>query len=658
MTKNPAWLLRRLSLMSPAEILHRTGKELRKQIERRTPGSGKLIRHSAAVTGKEFDPGRWFMDLADRQRVRTHVRKKMQWNEGPARLFLEHRFSFFSFSERDFGRPIRWNYDYRGAIETPLEYGPSLDYRDESRCGNIKYAWEHNRHHHLVELAKACYLTGDKRYGEEVLAQVQSWIEQCPYPRGINWSSALENAIRVMNWCFAFAFLQASELDILTENEGIVRRWTSSVYLHLHFIRRNLSKHSSANNHLIGELSGLFVGSHCFRFPESDEWNALSRHLLEEEALKQNWPDGVNKEQAMSYQAFVFDFLLLASLLGKKGGKEFSPMFLGRLERMAEFVCAMMSDSGTMPQIGDDDEGYAVRLDFSKRFNQYRSLLATSTALFNRADLREKGGAFDEKSFWLLGFPGVRAHESASRREAVGTAFESGGYYILRSRDSRVIFDCGPLGYLSLAAHGHADALSIILDYRGKEFLVDPGTFAYHTDREWREYFRGTAAHNTVRINGKDQSVIGGSFLWTEKAESQLLSISGSSVCGRHIGYRRLRQGVIHEREITFLDPGNSYSVTDRISTRGEVQVEQFFHLAPECQCEREGDAFRIENGGAVIRIVPSTDIAQADAFRGSLNPRAGWYSPGFDRKEPTTTLRFTARVASDATIITKIFLL
>jgi hypothetical protein len=644
--------------MSPAEILYRTRKELRRQIERRTSGNGKPSGRWPDISGKEFTPGPWFMELGEREKVRSHARERLRWNDAQARLFLEHKFSFFSFSERDFGPAIRWNYDYKRNIETPLDYGPSLDYRDEKRCGNIKYAWEHNRHHHLVELAKACYLTGDRRFGNEVLGQVQSWIEQCPYPRGINWSSALENAIRVINWCFALEFLSASGLGILAENEQLVRRWTLSVYQHLRFISRNLSKYSSANNHLIGELSGLFIGSHCFRFAESEQWNALSRRLLEEEALKQNWPDGVNKEQAVSYQAFVFDFLLLASLLGKRSGKEFSPPFRERLERMAEYVSAMMSDSGAMPRIGDDDEGYAVRLDFSKGCNQYRSILATSGALFNRADLAEKGGRDDEKSFWLLGFPGVRAHESASRREPDRTAFEDGGYYVLRSRDSRMIVDCGPLGYLSLAAHGHADALSVLLDYRGKEFLVDPGTYAYHTDREWRDYFRGTSAHNTVRIEGKDQSVIGGSFLWTEKAEARLVSATGAGVCGRHIGYRRLPQAVIHEREITFVEPGNSYSVTDRISTRGEVQVEQFFHLAPDCRCEKDGEGYRIENGGAVIRIVPSPIIAQADALRGSLDPRAGWYSPGFDRKSPATTLRFSARVKSEAAIMTKIILL
>src|SRR5207245_173758 len=98
-------------------------------------------------------------------------------------------------------------------------------------------------------------------------------------------------------------------------------------------------------------------------------------------------------------------------------------------------------------------------------------------------------------------------------------AFPAGGYYVLGSdldqpAEVRVIADCGPLGYLSIAAHGHADALSFTLSIAGDEVLIDPGTYAYHTHSGWRAHFRGTAAHNTVRIDGVDQSVPAGNFLW------------------------------------------------------------------------------------------------------------------------------------------------
>ena len=82
----------------------------------------------------------------------------------------------------------------------------------------------------------------------------------------------------------------------------------------------------------------------------------------------------------------------------------------------------------------------------------------------------------------------------------------------------RIVADAGPLGYLSIAAHGHADALAFTLSAHGQELLIDPGTYAYHTEREWRDWFRGTAAHNTVTLDDENQSVIGGNFMWLQRA--------------------------------------------------------------------------------------------------------------------------------------------
>ena len=113
----------------------------------------------------------------------------------------------------------------------------------------------------------------------------------------------------------------------------------------------------------------------------------------------------------------------------------------------------------------------------------------------------------------------------------------------------------GRLGYLSIAAHGHADALSFTLSAGGEELLIDPGTFAYHTQKQWRDYFRGTSAHNTVRIDGQDQSVGAGNFLWLAHAPVARARIQCSTpqfdrLVAEHDGYRRLADPVTHRREL------------------------------------------------------------------------------------------------------------
>jgi len=140
--------------------------------------------------------------------------------------------------------------------------------------------------------------------------------------------------------------------------------------------------------------------------------------------------------------------------------------------------------------------------------------------LFARADFKAKAGAFDDKSRWLLGDEAAArfaALDARSARLPVRRDFPHAGYHVLGEgfetpREVRIVADAGPLGFLSIAAHGHADALSFTLSAGGCPILIDPGTFAYHTERRWRDYFRGTAAHNTVRIDGVDQSVSGGTM--------------------------------------------------------------------------------------------------------------------------------------------------
>src|SRR5262249_9207637 len=145
---------------------------------------------------------------------------------------------------------------------------------------------------------------------------------------------------------------------------------------------------------------------------------------------------------------------------------------------------------------------------------------------FGRGDFKARAGRFDDKSRWLLGdaaaekFAALDAASSPAMLE-----FPDGGYYII-GKDfgapggGKALVDAGPLGYLSIAAHGHADALAFTLSVGGREILVDPGTYAYHRNRRWRDYFRGTSAHNTLRVDGREQSEPGGDFLWLSHARA------------------------------------------------------------------------------------------------------------------------------------------
>src|SRR4029077_12034990 len=165
------------------------------------------------------------------------------------------------------------------------------------------------------------------------------------------------------------------------------RRWLSSIYQHAHFVRHHLSLHSSANNHLIGELAGLYIAGRTWPlWRQIIRWVAHAKRRLVAESLLQNAPDGVNREQAISYQQFVLDFLLLAALAGRANADDFPVEYWQRMERMIEFIAALMDVRGNVPSIADADDGYVVSLSQERDFCPYRSLLATGAILFNRPD--------------------------------------------------------------------------------------------------------------------------------------------------------------------------------------------------------------------------------------------------------------------------------
>jgi len=309
-----------------------------------------------------------------------------------------------------------------------------------------------------------------------------------------------------------------------------------------------------------------------------------------------------------------------------------------------------------------------VRLAQGKGFCPYRSLLATGAILFGRGDFKLKAGALDDKTRALFG---VDAEESYAALDARKTrlplrqTFPEGGYYVLgcefdTPHEIRLVADAGALGYRSLAAHGHADALAFTLSAGGREFLIDPGTYAHHTQGAWRSYFRGTSAHNTVRIDGEDQSVQGGSFMWLAKANAgcSLWLSSADKDCfeGWHDGYRRLDDQVKHRRLIELDKRARRIVVEDTLEMAEDHEVELFFHCHEESEVRAAGEGFVVRRGNAVVRLTPPKVAASAvQIYRGSLAPMAGWVSRAFDCRRPAPTIAWRARLTGTSVLRTEI---
>ena len=650
-----AWKINRLRLMGVPEVLWRVRQLVQKKAHKF--GAGLLPAPPAPCWTA---PGAAFM--GDGAGV----------DPAPilaaADAVLAGRWNVFALRGLALGFPPVWNRDPKTGTTAPMAIGKLIDYRRESVVGDIKYLWEPARHLELVTLALAWRRTGELRYAHGAATLLRSWFEQCPYPMGVHWTSSLELAVRLVNWAVAWQLLggAASPLFVGADGQRLQRQWLDAVYQHCHFIAGYFSRHSSANNHLFGEYMGLYMASLVWPcWPASARWAALARRGLEQEAQRQNWADGVNKEQAVYYQHEVMDMMLLCQLAAQAAGTSFSPAYLGRLERMADFIAALMDAGGNVPMTGDADDAQMVRLDYGPQPQLYRALLASCAVLFGRADFKAKAGRYDDKNLWLLGQAGLARWNGlpAAGPEQPVTAFPQGGYYLLgtafgTAREVRLVADCAPLGYLSIAAHGHADALAFTLSLGGEEMLIDPGTYAYHTQQRWRDYFRGTAAHNTVAVDGQDQSEIGGNFMWLRKAQARLLAHApGAPVQvfeGEHDGYARLADPVRHRRRIEFDTTCHRIVIKDILQCQGEHQVALHWHYAEACQVAPVGDALQVRGArhGLLMRCRFG---AGPRLLRGSETPPAGWISRTFDSKTPITTAVWQGAIDGTTEIVTEI---
>jgi Heparinase II/III-like protein/Heparinase II/III N-terminus len=582
---------------------------------------------------------------------------------------LDGLFDVFSLRGARLGFPPRWNVDPRTGTEAPLVFGKELNYRDPALVGDVKYLWEPNRHLELVTLAQAWHLTHEERYVLGCRTLLDSWFSQCPYPRGVNWCVSLEHAMRLVNWSFAW-FLLGGESSVIFEGDtgrAFRARWLESIYQHCHFIPRHWSRHSSANNHLLGEATGLFVASLSWPlWRESAQWERESRAELEREAVGQTYADGVNKEQAIWYHHAVADMMLTAGLIARANGRDFTEEYWGRLEVMLEFITSVMDVGGNVPMVGDADEGVLVRFVPEHDTEVFRSLLSTGAVLFRRPAMRAKGGTFDDKTRWLLGDAAQVAFEriDASRAFPVRRAFPEGGYFILGEdfetpREVRLIADTGPLGYLAIAAHGHADALAFTLSIGGRPILVDPGTFSYST-MPWRHYFRSTAAHNTVVVDDRDQSEFGGSFLWLQHANAAVETFYASgdtqTLSARHDGYQRLSDPVRHRRTWRYTSGVAHLSITDELLCAGAHSIGIHWHFAPECTVELEQRTVIARRDNVQIQLMCPEGL-EPTLVSAREEPPLGWYSSRFDVKSPTTTVVFAGSVSGNATFCTSMHL-
>jgi hypothetical protein len=532
------WLASRLGAMSPGEIAHRAGVAVRDRFfvpawERDAAAAAfaRLFRSPAREALAGPLPRRWVRRPTSAVGFASATAEAAAIAGGHWRLF-GHEVAVTD--------PPRWSANALSGVEWPEAPSREIDCHHAAEAGGAKFAWELGRLTSLPSLALATRVGGDPAHAARAARWLADFAARAPLGHGIHHASGIECALRVLTTSATLALLEPAEAEAPEAVLGLLAQQAL-------WCRDHLSLGSSANNHLLAELSAMVVaGSLWPSLRPAKELRRAGLARLERELLRQYHPDGTSAEQAFGYVPFIWELALLALSAAECAGEPVRPEVWARLGRSLEFMRAVRLPCGHWPQVGDEDDGRVLLAwDGPSRLDLVGNALAARLAA-DPLDAEATGLAA-----LLFGAPG---HEARAPRAAADGVhrFPDGGWTVWRERGLLVTFDHGPLGLGSLAAHGHADALSVTVWNGDDGLVVDPGTFAYQEDEVARERCRSTPVHSTVHFGGRSQSRSLGPFLWGRRAE--VAPAGEFQACTWASGERHERSVEVADGVVTLVD--------------------------------------------------------------------------------------------------------
>ena len=468
-------------------------------------------------------------------------------------------------------------------------------------CRDMPKLWRYNLHYFD-------YLHDPQRSFENKCCLITDWIQNNPPGTEDAWEPYTVS-LRIVNWVKFFLSLSAASMKNRTGAEGgtngefeefharLKHEWLKSLYSQALWLEQNIEYHILANHYLKNGVALAFAGVY-FEGVDADRWLRKGLRILREELKEQFLADGGHFERSPMYHSICvvdyLDVLNLAQSLPAAVSGDIADEFTGTVTAALEFLNGICFPDGTIPLFNDSAFGIAP----------------TPHQIFDYAER-------------VIGY---KAPEPA--QDLMVNAFPASGYYVCRKADDMIIIDCGQIGPDYQPGHAHCDTLSYELAIDGRRVVVDSGVCDYEPSQE-RAYARSTKAHNTVIVDGEEQSEMWGAFRVARRARpihAEIVKATDESILfvGAHNGYMRLKGKPIHKRRFTY-DGQESWVMTDVLEGKGTHRMESFVHIHPDCTLVPSGEGlFRIERDGKAIAVIEALSTSRMEVEPGCYFPEFG----------------------------------
>jgi hypothetical protein len=467
-----------------------------------------------------------------------------------------------------------------------------------------------------------------------------------------------EAAIRLINVVNSLSFFIDSPLI----NELFINDFRDFVLFHSVFIENNLDYSKHRGSSYLINLLGLAAAGVLFKDHHYGKKNmSFAFHNLEQEIRSQVYEDGISYEQSIPYHLINLETLYLSKIILEHAGNNFSEGYNQLLQNMFSAQFNYLREDKSVPQLGDSISSRILPFNLIDNDLNYSSPLAVGAFLFNDGNYKEVFPEGNAELLFLFG-PGFIQNYShiplePIRKRSIG--FAKGGHYFLRGKDIDVFVEAGEIGRRGEGAHGHSDIFTFDLFYKGKQFIVDSGTYSVFADPDLRNRLRSIRYHNSVYIDDMQISEFEGVFRikeditrpkileWKSNNDEDILAF-------QHYAYIKFPDPVICKRTFHLNKENINLKITDELIGGAEHLVNANIHFHPSVLLEKIGDHhFSAAHEDIKIEIMLHTP---SSFFNSSI--REVEYSPRYGKLGKTRKISIHSKDKFPSFFITEIMFL